>query len=168
MRSLHAVAVRLRSDLIFIKHHIPHTQNHRASPPVRCPLKDIDAALGASGTSPAQLPAPPRNTSYPRTPTPLNALFDLDPSSKGHKWPPATRPPSKTTGTFPQRNQSDIGAPVTICTGPAWPSTLTWHTTSLSASGGAPLRDLPTIFQFLSRQVKPPPCPCQRQVSVYS
>jgi hypothetical protein len=65
------------------------------------------------------------------TPRSFPFLILIPPGVFVPSCPPATRPPSKTTGTFAPSNT--FGAPVTICSVSL--PTFTWQMTSLSASG---------------------------------
>ena len=95
----------------------------------------------------------------PKLSTPLNLPFLILMPSSGSappSWPPATRPPSNTTGTFcPDEPTGIFGAPVTIWTVSL--PTFTWQITSLSASGCFSTDSIcPTtiLSRFLSKAVK--------------
>ncbi len=98
-------------------------------------LKIYSPSSGASGYISLLEPSSSIEHIIPNDSTPRSFpfLIRIPPGVFSPLWPPATRPPSSTTGTMAPSNT--FGAPVTICTVSPSSLTCTWQITSLSASG---------------------------------
>ena len=125
---------------------------------------------GASGYISLVLPSSSIEHIIPQDSTPrsLPFLILIPPGVIFPSWPPATRPPSRTTGTLSP--SFTFGAPVTICTLSV--PIFTWQMISLSASGCFSILSIwpiTILSRSASSSVKPSTfVPVNVMASVYS